>query len=333
MLEVIERYQIKRNDSFTLAFEKNNTYMEDTITLYSIVDYITKFPLSQLLFNRYLALNLHKKVFSMFNLGTIDFSFKDRIKTYFDPINDIDIKTNKFFISIVEISMALTYIDKTIHIADTYDCYSSVELHKSLALYDKSRMECIFCILLQFGKDFNILDEKDLLTNIPTLFSKKTNIEHIKELITINLKSRLKKSFHYGLIDFFKNLLINQINGSFTLETIELISNDIVDYIMRFFETEINYETLVTTYINSPNLNYEKIQEHKNYINNIWNDSPFNVVIYKKTSIFMMVDNIINGEDNIKNDGEIKDELEMKIINIITDSLKKINISIETKDF
>jgi hypothetical protein len=318
MLEVIEKYQVKRNDSPAFSFSKKNTYSEEANTLIDLEEYITRFPLSQMLFNRYLALCLHKKTISIFNFEELDFNFKNNIKKYFGGKKDSD-----YFAAVMQISMALTYIDKTIQAAEKYDNNNSIELHKSLALFDKARMEFLFHTLFE-------LEPGDIFSTVKELSNEAANVDFIKRLALRKIKKKFEKSFDYALIDFFNSTLNKQCisdketecNTEFSIEMIKLIS----DKINSIIEKEIDevFNSLGAAGFSNPpetKLN-QNVEDYYNEMNKKWRDSPYDIIIFNKSSLckFICCKN---------NENEKQDELEVKIVDIIKYETTKIGLKMD----
>lgn len=324
MLEVIEKYQIKRNDSPAFSFSRKNTYSEETSTLIDLEEYITHFPLSQMLFNRYLALCLHKKTMSIFNFEELNFDFKKKINKYFKDEKDDD-----YFIAIMQISMALIYINKTIEAAEKYDSNNSIELHKSLALFDKARMEYLFHTLLQIKYEMKELPGLSL-NDIRNLFNKKENIDFVKELAIEKIKKKFEKSFDYALIDFFNKVLSKQYKSSkdisckkqFSIEVIKLISENILSIISKIISEEFN-ELGVEDSVNPPQTELnQRTEEYYNEVNDVWRDSPYDIVIFNKSSLCKCICCKYNEEEKVA-------DLECEIIHIIKNGALECGINID----
>lgn len=357
MLEIIEKYQIKRNDSPAFSISNKNTYTEEANTLIDLEEYITHFPLSQMLFNRYLALSLHKNTIAIFNFEELNFDFKKKINDFFKEEND------NYFISVIQISMALAYINKTIEMAEKYDNNNSIELHKSLALFDRARMEFLLEILLEINvKKYCVKNSKELLNMILELSTKPQNIDFIKKLAVGKTIKKLEKSFDYALIDFFDSVLYKQhvssnetaFRNKFTIEMIKLISDKINSLILKEVNEEYKNIKLTENYYHSQtepndlnkdmevkdytsNLYCEPIpnsSEYYNEVNNIWRDSPYDIVIFNKSSLCKFICINCNEEESKQEDAKkSKNEfsLEQNIVHIIKNEASKLGLNIDNE--
>ncbi|MEX1377538.1 MAG: TIR domain-containing protein [Eubacteriales bacterium] len=353
MIKVIESYQIKRNNSMAFSLNGDSRYTEESNTLLDIEDYITDFPLCQMLFNRYLALCLHKQTLIVYNKEDVNFDTRKKARDYFKFDNDNeeidDIKFCDFFFSLFRISMALTHIQKTIDFSEISEGNNNVKLHGSLALFDKARFEYLFEELIEI---LNAYSEKHNITNpIDCLLNKMEIVnqdEHIKsfiqikifinELIKRKLRSKIKKSIDYALIVFFEEIKKENTSLEVNLANMQFISDEITKYILNLN----NFDSLYADYIQSKNkettykspdtahgdleigeMSLPNCSPSINKLNSKWGDSTFDI-------IFKISTNQLYEDDNkFKSNIITNDKINKKVINIIKHEIKKNNENFE----
>jgi len=328
LIEVIESYQSKRNKSTDFSFKKDCKYNVETSKLFGVGEYITQFPLNQLLYNRYLALCLHKDVFSMFGIENVDSEFKSKLIKYFENKNNS--KNNEGeYLSIIKLSMAITYIQKTIDYSLLYDRDNIVELHRSLALFDRARMEYIFEILINVHKHNDDTSKvigkikKDILNKIKEGEVCNT-INFLHEYITQIAKSKLEKSIDYALIAYFDELHSKNNRITIKPKNIKLISKSILEALNK----EINLYKINDIIDDNEKLNNTSF-DYLNPINSKWRDVEFDILITKILSFYeVRQDNIYKFKGFISK--EVEDAITKELATIDSTIGKEISIIVKT---
>lgn len=360
MLQVIEKYQSKRNDSIAFSFKEENKYTEEKRTLIEIEEYLPKFPLSKMLFYRYLALCLHKNTMTCLNIEDNNLVPKIEMKKL---LYGSDYEKSKFFIGLLQLSMALTYIEKTVALAETYDTNNASSLHKCLAVFDKARLEYVFKNLLI--KTLDIKDSQPTLCfeTLLNLYDVEYFKYYIEEIISSKIKEKLRKHFNLALINFFdyliKRNLLNKTEKSqtnnFNLEVIDQISNEIIELIMADIpindsiteilsnmniksininpinKTKITFDSIETLITSSFKIDAPSEEDLKNKLKEVFKDSIINSYTDKQNTIDKISVIVNRGQKDNSISGENIKEIISSVLNAINidEYLPKISNSID----
>lgn len=227
MIQAIERYQSKRNDSEAFRLQGEDSFDEEVSALLSVEKMLNKFPISQMLFNRYLAIGLHKKVCTKLNVSNNDIGIIKKIK--YDE-NNID-----FWECILMLLLALDYIQVTIDIAKDCDKESGASLHECLALFDKAKIEYLLNNLLTLVSEQKDLRDNELIEYCSSMISSHFHeMSSIKEYIRKRFKTQVINSVNEALEELFVELRkYSEVPTNFTIKLMDNISYEICNEMFK----------------------------------------------------------------------------------------------------